>query len=281
MELIMLGNRTIWVAFIAFFMVQLWNTAYASLIKDEECSMGCAIPNIFKIGAVAKYTSDGYGEEITVLSNNDEWSTKNTLSSLQGNKLDIDLGQRYHTYDEYHSLTPPTPDELKELLPYAYNIYALDLSENRFNSEDLKPIWKLVELRELNLRANDIDDEGLKDLAVSLKNLQKLFIVYDSYVTSGGIKNLLSLKRTLTFLNLSTCRYIGNKGIEYLSGFESLTDLNVASCGFDDQALPFITKIKTLKTIDISNNKISLGALQEFKNTMGKEVTIYADDLLE
>jgi hypothetical protein len=55
----------------------------------------------------------------------------------------------------------------------------------------------------------------------------------------------------------------------------------VASCGFDDQALAFIAKIKTLKKVNISRNKISQNALQEFKNSMGEDVTIYADALVE
>lgn len=168
---------------------------------------------------------------------------------LQNVFYSLDIGGKEISYEEFQALKP-----------IAAFVYSLNLYETVLDNECMSFIPFFTNLRKLDISHNYFNDEGMKFLS-SLKNLSSLRLKYNK-VTADGIRNLSSLP--LEELDAS-CTYLGNEGIRIISEIKSLKNVNICACGFGDEALPYLTSMDNLETVDVSgNNQLTQEALLKF-----------------
>lgn len=168
---------------------------------------------------------------------------------LQNVFYSLDIGGKEISFEEFQALKP-----------IAAFVYSLNLYETVLDNECMSIIPYFTNLRKLDISHNYFNDEGMKYLS-SLQNLTSLRLTYNK-VTAAGIKNLSSLH--LEELDAG-CTYLGNEGIKIISEIKSLKNVNIRACGFGDDALPYLTSMENLETVDISgNSKLTQEALLKF-----------------
>lgn len=188
------------------------------------------------------------------------------LHLLQNLSFSLDLGGKEISMEDLAMLVPQYP-----------LISGLNLYEAGIDNQCMQVLSKLTALKHLELSHNDIDDEGMQYLAF-LKRLEKLTIVYNK-ITARGIQYITTLPN-LEEVDAG-CTYLGNEGIQAISRSDSIRILNIRTCGFDDQALDYLSTMSNLQKVILSNNQISSSALQAFiEKNRNRGLEVIAEDLI-
>lgn len=129
-----------------------------------------------------------------------------------------------------------------------YNVTKLNLSKLQLNNEQIERLTsQLIDLTHLDLQdCQEINDESLQIISLRLQKL--------------------------TYLNLFHCTNISTIGIQTLSSFKNLTDLNISACGgVNDTSLQVLApNLKKLESLHLRISKdvteIGIKALISFTN---------------
>jgi hypothetical protein len=259
----MFTNNTVKLFIIGSF-AALQHTNAASL-ESKEIAGEERIARIFHIASVSTYPD---GNDILL----EEGSEVKTMGEKP---LDIDLSNDFSSPRQSY-----TTEDLQSLVPFAPMIYGLSLSQACLNNEALIPVSMLTELRELNLTANYFEDKGIIHID-QLRKLEKLILVYNLKISALSLGKIFTKLGDLSYLDLNSCANLGNAGMEKLTLLKKVRYLDVRSCGFNDEALPYFLRMEGLTKLRISRNKISPSALRDFLALAGaKGINVEANDLL-
>lgn len=181
---------------------------------------------------------------------------------------------------DYQSRKKLVNENLDKLTHFP-SLEELHLNNLDTNSEQLKPIGKLPNLKRLNLHASEIDDDGLAHLAglkltylrISATNvkgpgfahlaemvtLEELILVYLRDLQDDGLAHLGKL-RNLTRLDVSNTRLAGAT----IGSFPSLVHLKARSTPLTDEALGHsMATLPKLEELDLGFSKQLTGAFLE------------------
>eukprot|EP00984_Skeletonema_dohrnii_P009299 scaffold3549_cov110-Skeletonema_dohrnii-CCMP3373.AAC.1 len=144
---------------------------------------------------------------------------------------------------------------------------SLHLCASKVNQKGCTAIGGLSSLKELSLRCNDIDDEGMNSLVgnmSSLSNLMHLMIVGNNFITVSGIMTLSTFLqskcRGLLHLELSNMGIDNHKAAALssgLAGLRSLKYLGLRNSICDDalrNLVAAVTNKSTLEVLNLSEN---------------------------
>jgi RNA polymerase sigma factor (sigma-70 family) len=130
----------------------------------------------------------------------------------------------------------------------------------------LKDLGELKNLRQLDLEG--FDEPELKNLR-GLTNLRALKLspwrdTPDGLKELGGLKELRSLELAFAYGTPEEERRV-EAGLKELSGLQNLEELNLKT-GLDDAGLGELAKLKGLRVLHLSNNKVTDAGLAELKS---------------
>lgn len=179
------------------------------VIEEDRSKM----KNIFELCSVEKYSSDmcEYTEEIDL--ENFHLDEIKLYSPITVNLTDRDVGGR----------------EIENLLPFKDYIYGISLSSNFLDSDSIKPIGKLSQLRWIDLSNNSFFDDGIDHL-LNLKNLFHLKITHNNNISIKSIKKLSNIS-SLEFIEIDHIEFLPlplyeSNSID-LSLFKKLKKINI------------------------------------------------------
>lgn len=196
----------------------------------------------------------------------DSADLKKTIELLQKPYYDVDLA------GEEISI-----QKLRELLPIALQVIALNLMESRLKNDAFPVLGQLTALKSLIISDNPFDDAAMPDLR-TLGNLRHLDMVHTTKVSDVGLESLIPLN--LEILDAG-CNSIKNSGIRSISKISSLTNVDVRACEFDASVLPLFFELPNLRKLNISQNKLDRLKLEEFlRQARDKGIEVKADEIL-
>ena len=112
----------------------------------------------------------------------------------------------------------------------------------------------------------------------SLTNLRNLEIVHTK-ITDSGLEKLLNLKM-IERLDVG-CNLLKNEGIRTISKINSLVDVDVRACEFDEKVLNLFLNITNLKKLNISNNKFEKIIFEDFiRKAKENGIEVKAEEIL-
>jgi len=138
-------------------------------------------------------------------------------------------------------------DDLNAIAP-AVKLTELNLSYNRVGS-DLRTLGRCPRIRILSLRATDITDEALPDIA-ALAMLERL-VISSTSITDAGLAQLSSLRR-LQELDVSETA-LSDQGLLALSGTTSLRSISARSTHVKGPGIAGLRSLPYLERMDLSN----------------------------
>ena len=178
-------------------------------------------------------------------------------------------------------------DNIFKLIRISPKLVSIDISDNGLKVEWIESLVQDLghcpNLTQVDLRYNDIDDEGSKIITKLFKShkIVSLNLSCNNIGDEGviSIANALSHNPNLTFFDLSTNNF-GNEGIikigNALSQCPNLTNLNLSYNKFGDEGATnianalYISQYSKLTHLDLSNNNIgvegSKSIIKLFKN---------------
>ena len=106
------------------------------------------------------------------------------------------------------------------------------------------------EIKCLNLKGFEINDEDLKELLQFCPDLNQLFI-NSNRITDKGLAHLAAHKNLQT-LNLSGCDKITDEGLAHLAAHKNLQTLDLSWCKITDEGLAHLAAHKNLQTLGLS-----------------------------
>ena len=162
------------------------------------------------------------------------------------------------------------------LLNKAPNLQKLMLNDCEFNNDSMKVLGQqgLKNLKELNLHATRVGDEGiaeLKNLPISTLNIS------DTCITDEGMQHIKSMKN-LQVLNLDY-GMVGNEGIKAFKDMPSLRSVSLKGTSLNDDAIPELAKAQQLMVLNLEDTKLTPAGIQKLQRAMPRTV-ITAPDLL-
>lgn len=191
---------------------------------------------------------------------------KKTIQLLQRPFYDIDLAGEEITLDK-----------LRELLPIASQVLALNLMETHLKDNAFPIIEQLTALTSLILSDNPFGDGPMPSIAF-LGALRRFEMVHTK-VTDAGLKSLLLL-RNLEKLDAG-CNLLKNAGIRTISQIHSLIDVDVRACEFDATVLPLFFDLPKLQRLNISGNKLERLSLEAFlSQAKERKIEVKAEEIL-
>jgi len=183
------------------------------------------------------------------------------------------------------------PQILNSLPPDAFDsikmqAVALDDSEEGEVDRALAYVGHLTGLREVLLDRSDAGDAGVKYIA-ALPNVQRIAL-FSAAVTGdclkdlSTMKNLKSLRLSQNDIKTQNMKYLGamphleslalgrcrlsDAGIKYLATCADLQTLDISGNGeITDASVKILACLKKLKSLNISQTRITLGALTQLK----------------
>jgi Ran GTPase-activating protein (RanGAP) involved in mRNA processing and transport len=163
-------------------------------------------------------------------------------------------------------------DALKE---HGHSAKQLDISNNIFDDRALKVISQYPQLQNIYLNDNCFTDRGAVSLEV-FKSARKVDLS-KNHITSIGISYL-----PLDYLEILQVKFLvlGNEGLLKISDAPKLYHLNICGADLDDNAVDILSKMKTLKKLDISYNRFSQEGVARLRKQM-PETKILAVYMLE
>jgi Leucine-rich repeat (LRR) protein len=117
------------------------------------------------------------------------------------------------------------------------NLGSLSLSHMAIDDQDAAAIARIKNLKRLNLSSTDVTDEGIR---VIVRDIPKI--------------EYLSLNNTA----------ISDRAVAEIGKLSHLEKLFVGKCSVSDQGLEYLANVKSLKTLDLINTKVSDFAVQRY-----------------
>jgi hypothetical protein len=189
-----------------------------------------------------------------------------TFSVVEIESEDFDNGKqfkncpnvRYAVNFGGESFTSEKLANLKIMAPYicSLSLFEANLDNNVLN---LLPVFPLV--TNLDISNNYFDDNGLIYLPLKFPNLLALTISNNKISPKAG-SALLQLAK-LRYLDAGGT-FLGSKGVATISQSMNLEYLNLRACGLDNEVFPFLSSMRTLKTLVLSNNNFNPHEKEKF-----------------
>jgi serine/threonine protein kinase len=158
----------------------------------------------------------------------------------------------------------------------------IDFIDSDLSNKDLGLLSKL-HLRRIDLNSSNFDDDGAKGLS-SCKTLERVH-ANKTHISDAGAIDILTLPKlqmlflsgtritdkslaaiakhnNLTCLALDRANQITSAGIAALGANTKLEELNLDQTQVDDAALMRLAAVSNLKTVDLSDTRVSIGGVQ-------------------
>ena len=181
----------------------------------------------------------------------------------------------------YCRLAPADCTAVVHFIKHIQQISLINLFYNNIGSLGCVEIVKLFDntncqLRGLNLRGNDITDEGVKQLSSVLANSQLSSLnLSGNYITDEGVKQLSSVlaNSQLSSLNLSG-NDITDAGVKQLSSVlanSQLSSLDLSANNITDAGVKRLSSVlanSQLSSLDLSANNITDAGVKQLSNVL-------------
>ena len=145
------------------------------------------------------------------------------------------------------------------------NLKELTLSDRLADDLALEDLAKMPSLKSLTIRSVFVSDTGLGSLR-RIKSLRSLRILLGPKVTAEGVRKLSELELAdleITYLNVT------DKDLKALRKFSGLRGLRLVSAvNVTDEAVPYLSEMSELKSLDISNAKLSKAGIAALERAL-------------
>jgi Leucine-rich repeat (LRR) protein len=170
------------------------------------------------------------------------------------------------------TLAPTAIDEQLAYLRHLPNLEKLSLWRcDKLTDAALAPLAKLKGLRELNLGATNVGDDGLAALE-QLADLERL-VLANTPITDKALAHIGKLTK-LKSLDLSSTG-VTDAGMQELAALQQLETLSLAATGVTNVGLSDVAKLKGLTALDLEETRVGeplddSDAAQEGLATLGR-----------
>ncbi|CRK96563.1 CLUMA_CG009876, isoform A [Clunio marinus] len=170
----------------------------------------------------------------------------------------------------------PVDSDLNELLDFNPSAIHLDLSNQNFNSTNVKAVFKALQhqtsLLHLDLSSNFLQNDGIKLLSNTLTTLRQLNVLdlSGNLITDNGVEimwnamlksknpsEIRQLKLNFNPINSSSLRFISK-----ICQCKNVISLSLVACGLTDAKC--LEQLSSVKSLDIGYNKLTVDGLKGF-----------------
>ena len=129
-----------------------------------------------------------------------------------------------------------------------------------------------------------ITDHGLLILSdLDLTHITHLSLGHNKSITDDGLKHILKMRSSITWLSVRACPNITDKGLKYIMSISTLsTGLDLRSCnGITDEGLNYIAQMKNLGMVLLGGcDNITPEGVQKLQSRLPQTRVLKEDDNL-